>query len=62
MDSNCVISDDLPNIFYPVAFGLTHVYILRTIEMISENIVLHVYILKGANAAWGDQLSGLQIT
>ena len=47
---------------YSVPFGLTRVYISRTIEMISESIVLHVYILKGANAAWGDQLRGLQIT
>ena len=47
---------------YSVPFGLTCVYISRTIEMISESIVLHVYILKGANAAWGDQLRGLQIT
>jgi len=57
-----VISDELPNILYSVPFGLTRVYISRTIEMTSESIVLHVYILKGANAAWSDQLRGLQIT
>ena len=57
-----MISDKLPNILYSVPFGLMRVYISRTIEMISESIVLHVYILKGANDAWCDQLRGFQIT